>query len=124
MTVRVTVRVYVPSTSAGLRVLVADGVLPADEVAPAGPITAPGEDEEAEYAALMTAADASAALVAERGEPGRRRVVVVAEPADPGRPPTLAEVVSVHLDVEDRDEGADPDDDLAWFAPEELAHLR
>ena len=38
-------------------------------------------------------------------------------------PLTVSAVVSVHLDTTDRPVDADPDDDLAWFAAEELTHL-
>ncbi|WP_181310250.1 DUF6912 family protein [Nocardioides campestrisoli] len=116
-------RLYLPTTRAGLGRLVATGELPEDELAPEGPVQAEGEDEEAEYAALMTAADLSTALAATRAEAGLRRVVLVAEPGHPAGPVRLSDVVAVHLDTEDRDEADDPDDDLAWFAPEELPHL-
>lgn len=115
-------RVYVPTTTEGLAALVASGELPAD--ACAEPVVAADDEEEAEYAALMGAADASTALCEEQGLPGLRRVVVVAVVDDPDQPRVTRDVVvSVHLDQADRSADDDPDDDLAWFAPEELGHL-
>lgn len=115
-------RLYVPTTTKGLAALVASGELPAD--AWAEPVVAVDDEEESEYAALMGAADASTALGVQQGLPGLRRVVVVAVVEDPERPSvTLDAVVSVHLDQVDRSAEDDPDDDLAWFAPEELGHL-
>ncbi len=108
-------RVYRPLTLAGLRDLVATGTLSADP----DTIVAEGDDEAAEYAALMTAADASAALLTGPG----RRVVVVAEVDDPDREVAFADVVAVHADVRDRPVGADPDEDLAWFATQEIDDL-
>ena len=102
-------RVYVPTTLAGLRELADTGLLPPS----AGAVIAPDDDEETEYDALLTAADASALL--ETG-PGRR-VVVVAEVADGDGSVRLDQVVAVHVDPI---EGADPDDDLGWFAPSEI----
>ena len=59
------------------------------------PVLAPDDGEESEYVALMTAADASAELVAGLPDGRRRRVVVV----------------------------ADVDDDLAWWATQEIGDL-
>jgi hypothetical protein len=114
----VSVRVYLPTTLAWLAEQHCSGAVVADE----GLVVAEDDGEESEYAALMTAADASAALL---GGPGRR-VVVVAEVADvpePGTPVPLREVVAVHVDTEDRPAGADPDEDLAWFATQEIPYL-
>jgi len=108
----VTVRVYVPTTLAALAEYDAAGVIPESE----DRVVATDSDEESEYLALMTAADASAELLGGRG----RRVVVVAEVADPARPVPMARVVAVHADAEDF---ADPDDDLAWFATQEIPDL-
>lgn len=113
-------RVYLPTTLAGLADLHASGSVPAG----ADRVVAPDETEEGEYAALLGAADASAALL---DGPGRR-VVVVAEVADDGRPGAegpvaLRDVVAVHVDTEDREPGADPDEDLAWFATQEIGFL-
>ena len=80
-----------------------------------------GDDgEESEYVALMTAADASAELVAGLPDGRRRRVVVVAETPTPDDPVTWREVVAVHVDTAD---DADPDDDLAWWATQEIGDL-
>ena len=108
-------RVYVAATLADLARFHAAGAVPAD----AGRIAAEGDDEESEYAALMAAAAESAALRPAAG----RRVVVVAEVADVGGPIPMREVVAVHCDPEDRAADADPDDDLAWFASQEIPDL-
>ncbi|QSR32351.1 hypothetical protein CFI00_18035 [Nocardioides sp. S5] len=84
------------------------------------PVLAGDEGEETEYAALMTAADASAELVAGLPDGRRRRVVVVVETAGPDGPATWRDVVAVHVD--DRDD-AHPDDDLAWWATQEVGGL-
>ena len=106
------VRAYLPTTLDLLARHVADGSVPVD----ADPITAEDESEEAEYAALMTAADASAALLEGPG----RRVVLVAEVADGADSVPLRHVASVHVDTAD---DADPDDDLAWYATQEIPDL-
>jgi hypothetical protein len=84
------------------------------------PVVAADDGEETEYAALMTAADASAELVAGLPDGRRRRVVVVAETASAEGPVQWRDVVAVHVD--DRDD-ADPDDDLAWWATQEIGDL-
>ena len=108
-------RLYLPTTLDRLRTAWAAGSFePQADV-----VVAEGDDEDSEYAALMTAADASAALLAGAG----RRVVVVAEVADPAaaaRPVPLKRVVALHADPVDRPAGADPDDDLAWYATQEV----
>jgi hypothetical protein len=132
----VSVRVYVPVTSPVLAALVAEGRLP-------GPLRAhavtgalregwPEADEESwEYAALMAAAADSAAL-RQAGDLPRRYVVAADVPAaDPvaGEDPTLVDVAAdvvwknvaaAHVDTDD---DADEDDDLAWFATQEIRHL-
>jgi hypothetical protein len=116
------VRVYVPATLESLAELHSDGVLGiGDDV-----VVAEGDSEDQEYDALMTAAESAAGLAAglEHGE--RRRVVVVAELTATDLPVriTLAEVVAVHADPDDvPDEGAEPDDDLGWYATQEIATL-
>ena len=82
---------------------------------------APADDEDSEYDALMTAAELSADLLPDGG----RRVVVVAEPAgaDAEGPIALRDWVAVHCDVADRPADGDPDDDLAWFATQEIPDL-
>jgi hypothetical protein len=84
------------------------------------PVVAADDGEETEYAALMTAADASAQLVAGLPDGRRRRVVVVAETATAEGAVRWRDVVAVHVD--DRDD-ADPDDDLAWWATQEVGDL-
>jgi hypothetical protein len=105
-------RVYVPTTLSGLARLRDDGSLPAS----AERYVADGDSEEQEYAALLAAAAESAGLLAGPG----RRVVVVADVADPDGVLPLRDVVAVHADPEDRPAGADPDDDLAWYATQEI----
>jgi hypothetical protein len=108
-------RVYLPTTLAGLAALRADGSLPAT----ADRYVADGDSEEQEYAALMAAAAEAAGLL--RG-PGRR-VVVVADLADPDGAVPLRDVAAVHADPADRPADADPDEDLAWFATQEIGAL-
>lgn len=83
-------------------------------------VVAADDGEETEYAALMGAADASAELVAGLADGQRRRVVVVVETATAEAPVTWREVVAVHVDSDD---DADPDDDLAWWATQEVGDL-
>jgi hypothetical protein len=111
----VSVRVYVPTTLALLARFVEAGELPAHVER----VVAEGADEESEYAALMSAADVSSALL---GGPGRRVVVVAELEADTGAVP-LERVVAVHADTQDRPANADPDDDLAWYANQEIEQL-
>ncbi len=87
---------------------------------PVDPVLAEDDGEETEYAALMTAADASSELVAGLPDGQRRRVVVVVETATSDGPVTWRDVVAVHVD--DRDD-AHPDDDLAWWATQEVGDL-
>ena len=90
----------------------------------ADPVLAADDGEESEYAALMTAADASAELVAGLPDGRRRRVVVVVdtdtEAAAADAPVRWRDVVAVHVDTED---DADADDDLAWWATQEIGDL-
>lgn len=105
-------RLYLPVTLDLLRSAWEAGRFePGDDV-----VVAEGDDEDSEYAALMTAADLSAALLTGPG----RRVVVVAEVAAADQPVPLKRVVAVHADAEDRPVDADPDDDLAWYATQEV----
>ncbi|CAM3692534.1 DUF6912 family protein [Nocardioides zeicaulis] len=83
-------------------------------------VVAEGDAEEQEYAALMTAADVSAELVGGLSNGQRRRVVVVAETPALEGPVAWREVVAVHVDDHD---DADPDDDLAWWATQEIGDL-
>jgi glycine cleavage system regulatory protein len=83
-------------------------------------VVADDEGEETEYAALMTAADASAELLAALPDGQRRRVVVVVETSTSEGRVTWRDVVAVHVDSRD---DADPDDDLAWWATQEIGEL-
>lgn len=85
-----------------------------------GAVVAADDGEETEYAALMAAADASAGLVAGLPDGRRRRVVVVVETAGADAPARWRDVVAVHVDSDD---DAYPDDDLAWWATQEVADL-
>jgi hypothetical protein len=84
------------------------------------PVVADDDGEETEYAALMTAADASAELLAGLPDGRRRRVVVVVETPTAEGPARWRDVVAVHVDSED---DAAPDDDLAWWATQEVGDL-
>ena len=105
-------RVYVPTTLAGLAGFVHARGIPGSSER----LSAPDDSEEAEYAALMAAAAASATLLEGPG----RRVVVVAEVDDPVADIPLERVVAVHVDTED---DAGEDDDLAWYATQEIPDL-
>ena len=107
-------RVYLPTTLADLRRFVDAG-----EVTGVEGVVPDADDEVAEYAALMQAAADSQELLAGPG----RRVVVVAETPDPDAAVPLRHVVAVHADPADRPSDADPDEDLAWFASQEIADL-
>lgn len=133
------VRVYVPLTSAGLAELVDQGRL-------TGPRTAhavtdalraawPDTDEESwEYAAMLAAGEESWQLRTDQDRP--RRLVLAADVPEVsvgGEELTavrlsadipLKRVASVHLDTEDVVGEPDFDEDLAWFAVQEIAHLR
>ena len=115
-------RLYLPATIEALAALQSDGAMGVgDDV-----VVAVGESEDEEYDALMTAAESAAELAAGLDPGERRRVVVVAEVAAAGLPTTvtLADVVAVHADPDDvPDDGADPDDDLGWYATQEIADL-
>ncbi|MEI7057592.1 hypothetical protein WBG06_17345 [Nocardioides sp. CCNWLW239] len=114
-------RIYVPATLALLADWYAAGELPGT----ADGYAAPDDSEEAEYAALMSAADDSAALLA---GPGRRVVVVVDAPDAlahhlESQVVPLKLVAAVHADLADRPADADPDEDLGWFATQEIPDL-
>jgi kynureninase len=114
-------RLYVPATLQDLALLDRVGVLSVgDDV-----VVAPDESEQAEYDALMTAAELSAYLVAELGPGERRRVVIVAEAAGPAETVSLSDVVAVHADAGDVPPGVDPHDleDLGWYATQEIPDL-
>jgi len=108
-------RRYVPSTLSRLAEQW-DGEGP--EVVDA--VVAEDDGEETEYAALMTAADASADLLGGLPDGRRRRVVVVVETVAASGQAAWRDVVAVHVDSHD---DADPDDDLAWWASQEIGDL-
>ena len=109
-------RIYVPGTLADLAAWSEAGQVPAQTER----YVAPDDTEEGEYAALLAAGEAAAALLdGLRDGPGRR-VVVVAEAADPDAVVPFRDVVAVHADPTP---GADPDDDLAWYATQEVPRL-
>lgn len=111
-------RIYLPATRDLLAEWYAAGRIPSSDDG----YVAPDDSEESEYAALMTAADASTELLA--GRPGRRVVVVVDLPdTGVGHPVPFKRVVAVHADLADRSVGADPDEDLGWFATQEIPAL-
>jgi hypothetical protein len=105
-------RIYLPTTLVALAQHVDHGYVPETTER----FVAPGDDEESEYAALVAAAEAAEALL---DGPGRR-VVVVADVTDVDGPVAMEQVVAVHLDTDDEH---DPDDDLAWFATQEIQYL-
>lgn len=112
-------RLYLPMTTALLRRLHDDGTVPA-EVDRLATDPADEGDEEAEYAVLQDAADASAALL---DGPGRRVVVVAEAPAGEW-PVALRRVVAVHADDADVDPAAyDDPPELGWWATQEIADL-
>lgn len=113
-------RAYAPATRQLLAAWHAAGAVPAD----AERVLAPGDDEESEYAALMTAADLATRLAAAGGSTDGRRFVVVADvPGDGTGDLPLATWAAVHADTTDRTPDADPDDDLLWFAVQEIPTL-
>lgn len=105
-------RVYLPLTLASLAEAHDANVVPAD----VEKVVAEDESEEAEYAALMTAADASAAL----GTGSGRRVVLAADVVDAAGAVPRKSWAAVHVDTED---DADPDDDLAWYGIQEISDV-
>ena len=105
-------RVYLPLTLATLRGADEAGEVPEH----CERFTAEDESEEAEYAALMTAADASADLSGGQG----RRVVLAADVVERAGAVPRKMWAAVHVDTDD---DADPDDDLAWYATQEISDL-
>ena len=102
-------RVYQPTTLTELAAAHAAGSVQPDAEA----VVSDSESEDDEYAALMTAADLSAVRVVGLADGLRRRVVVVLEEGD-------TRILAVHADPVD---DADTDDDLAWYATQELDSL-
>lgn len=105
-------RVYLPATLDRLAAYQRDGAVPADVER----FVAEDDSEDAEYAALTEAAAAAADLLGGAG----RRVVLVAEVGDVDGAVPMERLVAVHVDTS---EHPDPDDDLGWFATQEIPHL-
>jgi hypothetical protein len=104
-------RVYLPARPEELSAWATAGLVPAA----AERVLAESEDEQDEYAALMTAADLA--------DPARR-IVVVAEVIGDGEGEIgWPDVVAVHADPVPRPADADPDEDLAWFATQDWERL-
>jgi hypothetical protein len=108
-------RVYVPTTLAGLARFVASGQVPVE----AERFVASDESEESEYSALLDASHEAAELL---DGPGRR-AVVVADVGDPDGAIPMRLVEAVHADTEDVDPIAGGLPDLGWFAPQEIPDL-
>ena len=102
-------RVYQPTTLTALAAAYAAGSVQPDTDA----VVSDSDSEDDEYAALMTAADLSAARIVGLADGLRRRVVVVLEEGG-------TRILAVHADPVD---DADADDDLAWYASQELDSL-
>jgi len=119
-------RLYIPATVHTLAELEREGLL---AIAQDDVVLAPDDSEDAEYDALMTAAEVSSAWAVDLDPGERRRVVVVAElaavPRGPAVQVTLADVVAVHADASDVRDLSDPDilGDLCWYATQEIADL-
>jgi hypothetical protein len=114
-------RLYVPATVHSLAKLEQGLSLPVgDDV-----VRAADDSEDAEYDALLTAAESSAVLAGELDPGERRRVVIVAELSTPASAVGLADVVAVHADVHDVLSDVDADDleDLGWYATQEIPDL-
>ena len=131
-------RVYVPVTRALLVELVSAGRFAgpreAHAVTPTLRAAWPeANEEELEYAALCAAAGSS--LTMRALDESARRFVLAADVSLEGSGPSregeaatsvrvgdvfLGNLAAVHVDLQDL---TDPDDDLAWFAPQELVNL-
>jgi uncharacterized protein DUF6912 len=117
-------RLYVPATLRLLAALAERGSLLLGEDV----VVAMDDSEDAEYDALMTAAQTSALLAVELDPGERRRVVVVAEVASVGEAVGLGDVVAVHADATDLPDDASLEDledlgDLGWYATQEIPDL-
>ncbi len=135
-------RVYIPATAADVHELSDWSRLPGprDAYALTGGVRrglADLDDEEAEWALTAAAAEASVQLLHDQGIPRGRRVVVVAHvddqaiDQDEGVPGlvrltdglALAQVACLLADAAEMDTATQPEDDLAWYATQELAQL-
>ena len=109
-------RLYQPSSLPELAASYAAGTVVPD----ADVVVSESESEEDEYAALITAAELSAVRVAGLADGLRRRVVVVLRSTHETAAVPLRDVLAVHADAAD---DADPDDDLCWYATQEIDAL-
>ena len=107
-------RHYLPTTRDELASWYDAGQVPATEQ-----FFVPPEDSElGEYSALMDAADHSATL---SGGDGRRMVLVVETTGVAAQEPMAWRlVVALHVDVA---AGANPNEELAWYATQEIGPL-
>ena len=108
-------RVYVPTTIAGLAAYVRADAVPST----AERFSAADDSEDAEYETLVEAAEAAAGLL---DEPGRR-VVIVADLDDEDAAFPMSVVEAVHADTDDVDPGDDDLPELGWFATQEIDDL-
>ena len=108
-------RVYVPTTVAGLAAYDRSGAVPST----AERFVAEDETEEAEYEALAQAAEAATGLLDDDG----RRVVLVADVEDEDAAFPMSAIEAVHADTEEIDPGAPDLPDLGWFATQEIPDL-
>src|SRR3954466_12206873 len=108
-------RVYVPTTLAGLAAYVRADAVPSTVER----FVAAEETEEAEYEALAEAAEAATGLLAEPG----RRVVIVADVTDEDAAFPFSAIEAVHADTDEVDPGQEDLPDLGWFATQEIADL-
>lgn len=108
-------RIYVPTTVAGLAAYVRADAVPST----ADRFVADDDSEEAEYEALAEAAEAAAALL---DEPGRR-VVIVADVSDEDAAFPIELIDAVHADTDDIDPGSDELPELGWFGAQEIDDL-
>lgn len=103
-------RLYIPATLEQLSAYRDEARIPED----AARVVAADESEEAEYMALMTAADASADMGA------KRRVVIVADrPIEYGEV-FWSELVALHVDAHPF---TDPDDEPGWYGVQEVGAI-
>jgi hypothetical protein len=124
------VRTYVPTTLGALEEAFARGTVPAGDW-----FVADDASEDAEYAALMAAADDSAGLLGADDPPRRVVLAVDVDSVWERDDSSLVEVGSafpfslvraVHADTEDlRGAAYDPDEqgDLGWYALQEIPDL-
>lgn len=103
-------RLYIPATLALLNKYRETGSIPAD----VDRVLAEDESEDAEYLALMTAADLSVEMGVKR-----RVVIVVDREVEEGLIP-WSEIAAVHADAVPF---TDPDDEPGWYGVQEVANL-